>query len=320
MRIFMACPAPPRSRRGNRVTAARWADLLRQLGHDVHIGQEYDDSPADLVVALHARKSAAAVAAFREAHPDRPIIMCLTGTDIYSDLPAGNADAIRSLDSADRIVALQHLAMDGLRPAWRRKARTILQSAEPLANPPAKSSRAFEVCVIGHLREEKDSFRAAFALRHIPAESRIRIRHAGGAYAATWADEARALTDNEPRYRWLGELPGGEARQVLARSRLMVISSRLEGGANVVSEAIVLGTPILASRIPGNVGLLGENYPGYFTVEDEKALAELMLRAEREPSFYRRLENACDALQPLFRPDRELDAWAKLLDEASGRR
>jgi putative glycosyltransferase (TIGR04348 family) len=271
------------------------------------------------MVALHARKSAAAIVAFRHAHPDRPIVLCLTGTDLYTDLPAKNEEPIQSLDLADRIVVLQDRAMDDLRPTWRRKARTILQSAAPLANPPSKSARSFDVCVIGHLREEKDPLRAAFALSHIPADSRIRVRQAGGVYEERWAKEAQAIMKAEPRYRWLGELSSGAARQVLARSRIMVISSRLEGGANVVSEAIVVGTPILASRIPGNVGLLGENYPGYFHVGDDAALAELMLRAERDPGFLRRLENACDALQPLFRPDRELDAWAHLIDEASGR-
>ena len=79
----------------------------------------------------------------------------------------------------------------------------------------------------------------------------------------------------------------------------------MEGGANVVSEAAVAGLPVIASRIPGNVGLLGRGYPGYFPVGDEQALARLLRRAEENPGFLVRLERALATRARLFRPASE---------------
>ncbi len=95
----------------------------------------------------------------------------------------------------------------------------------------------------------------------------------------------------------------------------MVISSRMEGGANVVGEAVVAGVPILASRIPGNVGLLGRSYPGYFELGQTRELTRLLLRAETEPDFLARLRNHIRRRQPLFAPAREKRAWRSLLRE-----
>src|SRR5438270_9091003 len=99
MKIFMACPAPPHSRKGNRVTAVRWARFLKELGHRPTIGQEYEGAPCDLLVALHARRSYPAVAAFRRLHPHQPLVVALTGTDLYRDLRTSRR-ARRSLELA----------------------------------------------------------------------------------------------------------------------------------------------------------------------------------------------------------------------------
>src|SRR5262249_46764307 len=152
----------------------------------------------------------------------------------------------------------------------------------------------------GHLRQEKDPLRTALALRHLPANSRIRVTHAGQALSADWAKRARTAGRLDPRYRWLGELPRWQARRLLARSRLLVLSSRMEGGANVISEAIVERVPVLASQISGSIGLLGEAYPGFFPVRDTGALARLLRRAETEPSFYTQLRDWCARLAPRF--------------------
>jgi glycosyltransferase involved in cell wall biosynthesis len=169
------------------------------------------------------------------------------------------------------------------------------------------------VCVIGHLREEKDPLRTALAARRLPASSRIRVAHVGKALTPEWEAQARAEMLANPRYRWLGEVPRFRVRQILARSRLMVLSSKLEGGANVVSEAVVAGVPVIASRIPGSVGLLGADYPGYFPVGDTDALMQLLDRAEHDTEFYERLEQHYRARAPLFSPEREYAAWEHLL-------
>jgi putative glycosyltransferase (TIGR04348 family) len=314
MRIFMACPAPPRSLKGNRVTAVRWAGILRRLGHRLTIGQDYNGTPCDVLVALHARKSHDAVRAYRRLHPHGPLIVALTGTDLYHDLRTSR-QALRSLDLADRLVLLQPCGRDALPPHVRAKTRVIFQSAEPSRSRPERSQLFFDVCVLGHLRYEKDPFRTALALRHLPHDSRIRVTHAGQALSAAMAAHARALTANEPRYRWLGEVSRARARRILARSRLLVLSSRLEGGANVISEALVEEVPVLASRISGSVGLLGARYPGYYPVGDTEALARLLYKAETDAAFYASLARWCQRLRPMVEPARESAAWQRLLRE-----
>jgi putative glycosyltransferase (TIGR04348 family) len=314
MKIFVACPAPPRSRKGNRVTAVRWAGILKDLGHRPTIGRTYDGWPCDLLIALHARRSAAAVRDFVNRDPRKPVIVALTGTDLYRDIHTSKM-AEFAIGIADRLVVLQERGPDELPPGLRARTRVIYQSAVPTRSRPAPGRRFFEVCVLGHLRGEKDPFRAALALRLLPADSRIRLTHAGRALTAAMARRAAALMRREPRYHWLGEVSAGRARRLLARSRLLVLSSRMEGGANVLSEAIAEGVPVLASRIPGNVGILGGRYPGFFPVGDTAALARLLRRAETDPAFYARLQSGVSGLAPLVDPARERAAWASLLGE-----
>ncbi|HZU39269.1 MAG TPA: selenoneine biosynthesis selenosugar synthase SenB [Gemmataceae bacterium] len=308
----MACPAPPHSRKGNRVSALRWARLLREAGHRVSIGQDYDGRPCDVLVALHARRSYPAVRTYRRLRPEGPLVVVLTGTDLYRDIRTSR-QAQQALQWADRLVLLQPLGLRELMPALRRKARAIIQSAEPLAGPLSKEQRSFQVCVLGHLRYEKDPLRIALATRLLPADSRVRIVHAGEALSAGWARRARAAEKREPRYHWLGEVSRRRARRILARSRLLALSSRMEGGANVISEALAEGVPVLASRIAGSVGLLGAGYPGYFPVGDTAALAQLLHRAETEPTFYGKLLSWCKKLAPLVEPARERASWDALL-------
>ena len=320
MRIAIVTPAPPRSRVGNRVTATRWARMLGELGHRCHISIEDDGRPAELLLALHARRSASAVRRFRE-RSSAPLVVALTGTDLYRDLPA-SVPARRSLDIADALVVLQPLAVDRLRtlcPSWADKARVIWQSVTPIAEV-APRKRTFDVCVVGHLRDEKDPLRVALAARHVPLESRIRVVQLGGALTAEWRQRALREADENPRYRWLGERPRHEARRWLGRSRLMVLPSRMEGGAHVISEAIVADTPILASRIDGTVGMLGGDHPGYFEVGDTMGLAGLMHRAETDPSFLERLGEAGRRRVSRLSPEAERRALARLLEDVAERR
>jgi len=201
--------------------------------------------------------------------------------------------------------------------AMRGKLRIIYQSvpALPRRLPPLRA--AFEVLVVGHLREEKDPLRTARAARDLPPDSRIRVLHFGMAYDADWATAAKAEMTANPRYQWRGEVPGWMVRRAMARARLMVLSSIMEGGANVVSEALVAGVPILASAIPGSIGLLGCDYPGYFPLGDTAALTALLRRAETDKSFLDSLHQHCTARAPLFSPEHERNAWQALLRELS---
>lgn len=308
-------PAPRGSTHGNRTTAVRWGAILRSLGARVAIRERWDGERCDLLVALHARRSAASVARFRHAHADRPIVVGLAGTDVYPNLRR-SATALRAVAAADRIVVLQSLALRQIPAAHRPRARVIHQSVAPIRRRPRREN-TFDVCVLAHLRAVKDPFRAALAARQLPATSRIRVLHAGRALTPEMAARAATEVARNPRYRFVGEVPRGRALRILASARLLVISSRHEGGANVVSEALAAGVPILASRIPGNIGLLGASYPGLFRVGDTRALARLLARAENDPGFLTRLTRACRARAALTSPARERRAWRSLLSELS---
>ena len=332
MRIGIVTPAPPDSRYGNRITALRWAKILRRLGNRVSITQTYKGQEYDLLVTLHARRSYPSIIDFRRQHADGPIIVALTGTDLYRDIQS-NHQAQKSLELATRIVVLQPKALDELRPRIRSKTKVIYQSVEDMRQPASgrsartrarkpkhgeRSGGSFNVCVIGHLRTVKDPFRTAMAARLLPGSSRIRVLQVGGAMTDAMAIRARKEMRINQRYEWLGEETRSRVRGILAKSRLCVLSSRMEGGANVLSEAIVASIPLLASRIDGNLGILGEDYPGYFRVGDTKQLAQLLTRAETCPDYLADLATRANNLAPLFSPAREEQAWADLISELFG--
>jgi hypothetical protein len=221
MKIGIVTPAPPGSRHGNRVTALRWAGMLRSLGHRVAITQSYEGESYDLLVALHALRSHDAIKRFHCEHPERPLIVALTGTDLYRDLPKCER-ARQSLELASRLIVLQPKAFDVLPDHLHAKTRVIYQSVKPFPQTrnPRVSTRNFQVCVIGHLREIKDPFRAAMAARFLPASSRVRIIHVGAAMNERMAKRARREMEINPRYRWIGEQPQWRVRQILMGSQL----------------------------------------------------------------------------------------------------
>lgn len=313
MKISLITPAGVGSRSGNRTTADRWARLLRQMGHGVLVEETWSGGRSDLMIALHTRRSHPSIKCYAQAHPGHPLVAVLTGTDLYRDIRF-DEDAQESLDLATRVVVLQEAGLAELEPWHRTKARVIYQSAETIRpQPPPKTF--FDVCVVGNLRAEKDPFRCALAARLLPAASRLRITHAGRAHSEDFAGRARALDAAEHRYRWLGEVPRWRVRRLLSRAHLLVQSSVLEGGANAVVEALAAGVPVIASRIPGNVGMLGEDYPGYYPVGEERALALLLQRAETDAAFYGSLKAWCASRRSLTLPEHERDALGALLAE-----
>jgi putative glycosyltransferase (TIGR04348 family) len=293
----------------------RWARLLRQSGHSVRVCTEWhpaDDAaagahvPEVLMLALHARRSHASIVRFRQSRPGCPLVLALTGTDVYRDI-VDDPDAQQSLRMADSLVVLQRCAIDELPPSLHARTFVVHQSATAAHDAPPLR-RCFELCVVGHLREEKDPLLAARALAAIPADSGplpLRVTQVGRSLDPALASEAHAAMAADARYRWLGEVPPGKARRLIARSRAMIISSRMEGGANVVSEAIAAGTPVLASRIPGNLGLLGSDWPATFPVGDAGALARLVMRVAEDADFLQSLRAAIRARSWVVDPGQE---------------
>ena len=271
----------------------------------VIVQSEWRGERADALIALHAFRSASSIAAFRAA-AQGPIAVVLSGTDLYRDLPA-RPEAARSLDSADRVVALQEDAPRLLEPRWRSKCEVIYQSARALRHRPSQGPE-LRCIVVGHLRAEKDPLTVMRALAAVPASLPLRVRHIGAPLDAALGRAAQALARSDPRYRYLGGLPHGITRAAIASADLLLHPSAMEGGANVIVEAVTAGTSVLASRISGNVGMLGAGYPGYFEAGDANGLATLLCRCGGDPRFLRRLAAQCRARKPLFDPRAETRA------------
>lgn len=312
MKIQLVTPAPLTLNNGNKITAVRWAGIFKKLGHRVRVTQTYDGERCDALIALHARRSADSIQRFHELRPNSPLIVVLTGTDVYRDI-RHNRKAKRSLEIATRLVVLQKMALREIPHPFHKKTQVIYQSAEPIRARQGRTQSLFDICVVGHLRAEKDPLRAAMAIRALPAQSRIQLTHIGVALDPQLEKKAEQEARHNPRYHWIGQLSHGKTRQRLARCHLVCITSKMEGSSNVLSEALASGVPVVASKISGLVGTLGSRFPGYFPVGDTRKLKALLLKAESEPKFYRSLTRYCARLSVQVKPKRELDAWRRLL-------
>jgi putative glycosyltransferase (TIGR04348 family) len=310
--IVIVTPALADANNGNWQTARRWARLLG-AAYPVTLAARWDGGDEALLIALHARRSAASVAAWRAVHPRRPLLLVLTGTDLYRDI-ARDADAQRSLALADALVVLNRLGAQQLPPALRARTHVVLQSAtarQPLDVKPARHLRAL---MVGHLRAEKDPATYFRAARRLGARADILLDHAGAALDPALGDEARALAAAQPNYRWLGALPHGPTRRRIQAAHVLVHPSVMEGGAHVVIEALRSGTPVLASRIDGNVGLLGADYAGYFDPGDDAGLAAALIALRDEPAMLAALRAQAIARAPLFAPEAEQAALLRIVD------
>jgi putative glycosyltransferase (TIGR04348 family) len=315
MNISIITPAPLGSRVGNRATAERWSQLLEAAGHRVKIITEYQGESCDLFVALHAWKSHEAVLRFRAEHPRIPLVVVLTGTDIYDHQYRFPEATHESLRLADCLVGLHRRVSKDIPRRYGNKLAIVLQSADTPTGPPGPK-QGFDVCVIGHLRYEKDPLRTALAARQLPETSTIRVINAGKAHTSEWEEKALREQQTNPRFQWLGEVDKPAIHQLMNRARVMVISSLMEGGANVVSEACRAGLPVIASSISGNIGLLGKDYPGYFPVGDDTELARLLQHLEDSPEFLAELEARVAELAGCFTPESEQAALLAAIDRA----
>ncbi|MBU3635326.1 TIGR04348 family glycosyltransferase [Polynucleobacter sp. es-GGE-1] len=311
LRIEIVTPAPPGTLHGNRITALRWHQFLMRLNYQSTITEQWSGKSCDLLIALHGLRSYDSIKAFKKTHPDHPVVLIMTGTDIYRDLK-NSKKVVQSMEMTDAIVVLQPDAIDSLPKQFHPKVRVIYQSVKGITKkePP---KRHFLASIIGHLRSEKDPFCAAQSLKLLPPDSKIRLMQLGQAMSPDFKKEAISLDKNIERYQWLGQLSHSKTLQWLSRSHVMIISSVMEGGAHVVSEAIAIGIPVIASDIPGNRGLLGNYYPAYYPVGDQVALSKLLTKAETNSVFYQKLCKAIARRQKITKPELEQESIQKLI-------
>jgi putative glycosyltransferase (TIGR04348 family) len=274
---------------------------------------------AQFMIALHARRSAASIQAWHQQRGKQGLAVVLTGTDLYKDLSSANTHTRTvvhaSLEAAQTLVVLQDHATHDLPPEQRHKARVIFQSATARAPWPKSdpATRALRAVMVGHLREEKDPATLQQAASLLNAEDRIRIAHLGAALEPRFEEAALATAARCPHYRWVGACTHEQARRRIQRADVLVHTSRLEGGAHVIMEAVRSGTPVLASRMAGNVGMLGADYAGFFPVGDASALAQALRRFKADPSFRHTLQAQCALRAPLFDPAHEAEGLHALL-------
>jgi putative glycosyltransferase (TIGR04348 family) len=320
--VAIVSPALAAANNGNWRTARRWQQLLAPT-FKARVVQRWPDALAaadTLMLALHARRSADSIAAWAGAHPDRGLAVVLTGTDLYQDIRT-DPQAQRSLELAQRLVVLQELGAQALPASVRDKARAVYQST-PARMALPKSSRLLRAVMVGHLRQVKSPQTLFDAARLLRGREDIRIDHIGAADDAELGEQARATAHDCPHYRWLGALPDLGVRQRIQRAHVLVHTSALEGGAHVIMEAVRSGTPVLASRVPGNIGMLGPDYAGYFPKGDAAALAPLLEQcrdgqAAKDPAstLLARLATQCALRAPLFDATVERAALIQLLHE-----
>jgi putative glycosyltransferase (TIGR04348 family) len=310
--LVIVTPALAGANNGNWQTAHRWHRLLAH-DHRVRLTDRWHDGDEALMIALHARRSAVSIAAWRERHPRRPLLVVLTGTDLYRDID-GDADARRSLQLADTLVVLNELGPRRLPPGLRPRCRVVLQSCSAW-QPAAKTSRHLRVLMVGHLRDEKDPQTYWRAAQRLAAREDILFDHVGGAIDPALGEQARALATSHPRFRWLGGLPHDQTRRRIRAAHLLIHASRMEGGAHVLIEAMRSGTPVIASCIDGNLGVIGVDHPATFAVGDDATLADLIARARDDAAFLSQLQRCAQQRAPLFSPEAEAATLQRIVAE-----
>ena len=308
--IAIISPALASANNGNWHTARRWAQCLAPHAR-VRIELDWTGADDDMMIALHARRSASSIARFAEVYPQRPLVLALTGTDLYRDIRS-DVQARQSLALATRLIVLQAEGLRELSPEQAAKAMVIYQSARTLV-PGRRSRRHFDLVLVGHMRAEKDPLTALRALRLLPADLPVRLFHVGSALDPALAAEVAHLGARDSRYHWLGALPQAATRQMIKRCHLLLLSSLMEGGANVLIEAVTSGVPVLGSDIAGNRGMLGADYPGWFAAGDAEGLAALISRVATDAGYYASLSRRCAEQVSLFSPARECAAVRSLL-------
>lgn len=323
-KVTIVTPSLAAANNGNWQTVRRWARAIAPVAQ-VSILQHWpgDDPSAeesDVLIALHARRSAPSISNWYARHGSRGLAVIMAGTDLYRDINY-DPDAQRSLQQAHSLVVLQEKAPEALAPAERKKTRIIFQSTSQ-RKPLSKTLRHLNVLMVGHLRPEKAP-QTLFQVAHLLKDHRdIYIEHIGRVLEPALGKAAQQTMIEAPNYRWLAELPHAIVRRRIQRAHLLVHTSEMEGGAHVVMEAVNSGTPVLASDVDGNIGMLGKNYQGYFPFNNANVLAERIKECRATQNDKNGLLNVlseqCHHRAKLFDPKVEQHAIQTLVKDLLG--
>lgn len=312
-KILFHCPVPIDSSKGNSVCAHRTLAVFEKLGHQLTFSENASESDEfDFAIVQHAKRSEHLVSSL---HGKIPVVLIITGTELLLDAE----DIATSLKLADFIVVTSQQIGETLQRDFSEKIRVIPRSVLLPDNFEVYRSDDFRdsniVTVIGHLRDVKRPATIADAMRLLAADSKLTVHHYGAALTPEMETWARNESQTNERFQWQGEASRLDVLKAITKSLLTVNSSIVEGGANTIAESIVAGIPVLATPIAGNIGLLGEDYPGYFAIDDAAELAEQLTLVEQRGSFYETLVSHTERLRPQFHIDQETAAWKQLVEE-----
>ncbi len=314
--VVIISPALSDANNGNWQTAKRWAQMLSSH-YRTRITKQWRadmDASDDIMIALHARRSADSIAAWHGQRGSRGLIVALTGTDLYRDIQT-DTQARASLDSAAHLIVLQELGIKSLPKQHHAKTQVIFQSTSSRETL-AKTDKHLNAVMVGHLRDEKMPQTLFEAARLLKGDTKIRITHIGAGLDEKLAQDAIETEALCAGYIWARGLKHAQTRARIQRAHVLVHTSKMEGGAHVIMEAVCSGTPVLASRMDGNVGMLGSGYDGYFPVGDAAALASLLHQCKNDKAFLDHLSSQCALRAPLFYPAAEKAALLGLVASA----
>ena len=310
--VLIHSPYPRQKSQGNAVTAERMKRLLQSGGLNVAIHERGDNRiEAKCLIALNARKSAGEIFDFHQRWPDRKIIALLTGTDVnHPEMEQSGSDTLRALAQSDAIVSLHDGFSHRIPADLLKKTKVIYPSVQFSDAAEHCPFEPWKVVIAGNFRDEKNPNLMIEAVAKL-ATSEIHF-HAYGA-GSEYQDKLEQAAETYPKFHFHGVQERDVVLAAMQSARVLLNTSTEEGGANAICEAVMIGLPVIASRIDGNLGMLGDGYGGFFTSEETDGLAGILTRAESDAGFYNSLKQQVSTRAELFSYDREMAEWTKLV-------
>lgn len=133
----------------------------------------------------------------------------------------------------------------------------------------------FRILFVGQFIELKRLDHLVGALAGVPHLDFELAVVGSGPLEGQWRNIAEAALPG--RVDWIGRLPLENVPAEMARADCLVLPSRHDGWGAVVSEALMVGTPVICSDACGSSGVVrSSRHGGVFPVGDVRSLARLL--------------------------------------------
>ena len=203
---------------------------------------------------------------------------------------------------ADHLVLLHEGSLVAVPQIFHSKCTVIYPSVSlPEGVNYTPEEKGFAVLMAGNMRKEKNPELAMAASAMISPSIGFHV------YGESSESGSGRVIEH-------GVVSHDEIITAMSKAQLLLNTSHQEGGSNSICEAISMGLPVIASDIPGNSGMLGDDYAGLFPPNDLEALVLILGKAATEQEFYAQLKKQISDRAPLFSFAREAAAWRSLLE------